>query len=447
MMDQYAREVEDFRFIPLKEEWGKDFRNDDKNQILNSKETHNSQRRLRVTIGINGWLTSKNDVTKPWRSVGFDTEVFALRYEMKSLLALGNSLENFVTSYAWKYVKAEIIRRTALATLWAALWPLSLLSLASTVDNPFNLARNRSDKAGRILADALINRAQGERPVTLVGYSLGARVVYACLQELAARKAFGLVESAVLIGAPIPSNRAHFQILRSVVSGRIFNVYSENDYILAFIYRATSMQLGIAGLQEIKDVEGVENLDLSKSVKGHLRYPELTAKILARCGFPDTVGGEGEIEPDANEEIKLEDLKLKDKIGTEEPNLLDFDDAPPPEPVQVRSSGRPARPIPLVAESEPLIQPRRPSAVPKRKSADARPADPRIASNTSQASLAKESLASTPPDRPAASEKSQTEDDDGEEEHLPAVQMMDHEEGDGHLGEMVTYDAPLPMED
>src|SRR6187402_580629 len=108
--------------------------------------------------------------------------------------------------------------------------------MATSIDNPFAIARNRSEKAGRVLADALINRAQGERPVTLIGYSLGSRVIYSCLKSLAERKAFGLIENVLFIGSPVPSDCNNWRVMRSVVSGKIFNVYSENDYLLAFMY-------------------------------------------------------------------------------------------------------------------------------------------------------------------------------------------------------------------
>ncbi|KAI2630284.1 DUF726-domain-containing protein [Hypomontagnella submonticulosa] len=317
MVDQYAKEVEDFKFLPLREEWGEGWSNKEVNGP--------AARRLRVTIGINGWLTAEEDVTKPWRALGGETEAFALRYEMKSLMALGDKLRGLVTSAAWKAVRAEILQRTVLATLQGALWPIFLLSSASNIDNPFSLAKNRSEKAGKILADALINKVQGERPVTLVGYSLGARVIFACLRVLADRKAFGLVDTVVLIGAPVPSNTGYWQMMRTVVSGKLFNVYSENDFILGFLYRATSMQLGIAGLQPIGgDIEGVENLDLSNEVTGHLRYPELTPKILARCGFPDVRGGAGAIEKDDG---KIE-IELHDRDWAETGNLIDFADEP-----------------------------------------------------------------------------------------------------------------------
>ncbi|KAH7370608.1 hypothetical protein BKA65DRAFT_522274 [Rhexocercosporidium sp. MPI-PUGE-AT-0058] len=287
MVDNYAKEVSDFKFLPLASEWGEHGTNID-------AETEG--RRLRVTIGINGWLNGKDDVIRPWRVLGRESEVFALRYEMDALIALGTSLENMVSSYAWSFVKVEILKRTVLATLWSALWPVYLLKMATSIDNPFAVARNRSEKAGEVLADALINKAQGERPVTLIGYSLGSRVIYSCLKSLAARKAFGLVESVVFIGSPVPSNSNNWRVMRSVVSGKIINVYSENDYILAFLYRATSIQFGVAGLQEISDVEGIDNLNLSKEVSGHLRYPDLIGKILKKGGFEGILPPVAELE-------------------------------------------------------------------------------------------------------------------------------------------------------
>lgn len=213
MVDAYAKDVQDFKFLPLHEvpvQEGQDPSSAE--NPANSKE-----RKLRVTIGINGWLRDKDDVLKPWRTLGPDSEVFALRYEMDALLNLGNSLDTMVSSYAWGFVKTEILKRTVLASLTAVLWPVYLLKMATSVDNPFSLARSRSEKAGEVLADALINKAQGERPVTLIGYSLGARVIHSCLMSLVRRRAFGLVESVVFIGAPVPSNSHDWRAMRRYV--------------------------------------------------------------------------------------------------------------------------------------------------------------------------------------------------------------------------------------
>jgi pimeloyl-ACP methyl ester carboxylesterase len=46
---------------------------------------------------------------------------------------------------------------------------------------------------------------QGSRPVTLVGFSMGARVIFHCLEALYKKgdAVHGIVENAVLLGTPI----------------------------------------------------------------------------------------------------------------------------------------------------------------------------------------------------------------------------------------------------
>lgn len=312
MMDAYAKEVSDFAFLPVKEDphplsskptTNKDSSTHPSHETKEIKDPASdaskplsptsdnaindpSSRRLRVTIGISGWLTSPHDVTYPWRILSpSHAEVFALRYELEALMNLGNSIAAMVSSAAWGYAKSEMIKHTIFAELTAALWPIAILKIGRVVDNPFSIAKARSDKAGELLADALINKAQGERPVTLVGYSLGARVVYSCLMSLARRKAFGLVESAVMVGSPCPSTTGDWRVMRSVVASRLVNVYSENDYVLGFLYRTSSIQYGVAGLQKIEGLPGVENVDVSETVSGHLRYRYLVGAILKKIGF------------------------------------------------------------------------------------------------------------------------------------------------------------------
>lgn len=303
MMDNYAREVEDFAFLPVR---GARKRFEGKEEEAAEESSH---RRLRVAIGISGWLTEKEEVVIPWRVLGKGVEVFALRWELEALMNLGNSMTAMVSSTAWGYAKSEIIKRTIFAEMMGALWPLGLLKISRVVDNPFSVAKSRAEKAGEVLADALMNKAQGERPVALVGYSLGARVIYSCLMSLSRRKAFGLVESVVFIGAPTPSTAADWRIMRSMVSGRLVNVYSENDYVLGFLYRTSSIQYGVAGLQKVEGVSNVENVDVSETVSGHLRYRYLVGSILKTIGFEDIELAEVEKEEEALRVMEEEETK------------------------------------------------------------------------------------------------------------------------------------------
>lgn len=108
MVDQYAKEVEDFKFLPLREEWGEGWSMRSRSSPDREEDGGAAARRLRVTIGVNGWLTAEEDVSKPWRALGDETEVFALRYEMRSLMTLGEKLNGYVSSAAWSAVRAEI---------------------------------------------------------------------------------------------------------------------------------------------------------------------------------------------------------------------------------------------------------------------------------------------------------------------------------------------------
>ncbi|CAN8101945.1 unnamed protein product [Discula destructiva] len=279
VIDEYAKHVEDFAFMPMVKQ----------SLLQRGKRGGKTTRHLRVAIGISGWLTEKAEVGVPWQVLsGRSTEAFALRWEVEALLKLGHALSTYIKSYAWGFAKKEILSRTIFASLASALvLPYGLAKAARLIDNPFSVAVARSEKAGVVLADALINKVQGERPVTLIGYSLGARVIYSCLSELANRKAFGLVESVCLMGAPVPSDPLTWRRIRSVVAGRVVNVYSTEDYLLAFLYRANSLQYGIAGLQAIPDVPHIENVDVSAMVDGHTQYRFLVGAILQKLDLED----------------------------------------------------------------------------------------------------------------------------------------------------------------
>mmetsp|Transcript_2079 Transcript_2079/g.6678 ORF Transcript_2079/g.6678 Transcript_2079/m.6678 type:complete len:99 (-) Transcript_2079:461-757(-) len=80
--------------------------------------------------------------------------------------------------------------------------------------------------AGAMLAAFLRARRCGERPVCLVGVSLGARVVFHALEALAALEdgeGHGVVQDALLLAAPVTSNSARWERARAAVAGRFVN--------------------------------------------------------------------------------------------------------------------------------------------------------------------------------------------------------------------------------
>ncbi|KAL2197251.1 hypothetical protein P885DRAFT_36370 [Corynascus similis CBS 632.67] len=299
MMEHYLKDVGDLAFLPLRGSMGQD--------PEFGKITPES-RRLRVVLGISGWLMNKDEVVSPWHCLGPQSEVYAVKWEPDALWKLGSSLDTLVRSAAWSMAKKEIIARISdsrprplshtsmtanqhgpvFSNLVDGCWPASLLKISKIVDNNWNNGMVRADKLGSILADVIMSKAQGERGVSLIGYSLGARAIYACLMCLAEKRAFGLVENAILIGAPAPSEPLAWCAMKSVVPGRLINVYSENDYILGFLYRTSSIDFGLAGLQRITGVDGIENVDVTAKVSIHPRYQYLVGSILRHIGWEDT---------------------------------------------------------------------------------------------------------------------------------------------------------------
>ncbi|KAL1842990.1 hypothetical protein VTJ49DRAFT_3467 [Mycothermus thermophilus] len=303
MMEHYLRDVVDFAFRPLRGALDE--------QIELGKIAPES-RRLRIVLGIGGWLMNRNDTTSPWHCLGPQNEVYAVQWELDTLTKLGASFDTLVRSAAWSAAKKEIVARTSKPTLHPASssgvsaannkpaspvftnlaerrWPSGLIKISKIIDNNWNNGMVRADKLGAVLADVLISKAQGERGVSLIGYSLGARAIYACLMCLAEKRAFGLVENAVLMGCPAPSEPLAWCAMKSVVAGRLVNVYSENDYILGFLYRTSSIDFGLAGLQRVVGVGGVENVDVTAKVSVHLRYRYLAGSILQHIGWEDMV--------------------------------------------------------------------------------------------------------------------------------------------------------------
>lgn len=125
---------------------------------------------------------------------------------------------------------------TILVALMASLQlPIVLTKLSYLIDNPWTVSLGRANAAGLILADSLIDRNLGVRPITLVGFSLGSRVIFACLRELAVRGAVGLVQNVYLFGSPIVANKDEYLRARMVVSGRFVNGYASNDWILGMV--------------------------------------------------------------------------------------------------------------------------------------------------------------------------------------------------------------------
>lgn len=244
---------------------------------------------LHITIAISGWLTKEGteEFSKPWLRLYHSREQYCLRYESQYLLELGKAMD-YLLQFALSMAVQETLKYTILAGIISAItWPTSLLTLASVIDNPWGVCCRRSAQVGKQLAEVLLQGQHGRRPVTLIGFSLGARVIYYCLQELHRKKSSAsIVQDAIMLGAPVPGYPKDWEKFREVVSGRIINGYCQGDWLLRFLYRSSSGSIKIAGLMPVEwQDRRMFNFDLSEIVTGHMDYAKKMDVILHLLGI------------------------------------------------------------------------------------------------------------------------------------------------------------------
>ncbi|KAK0672864.1 hypothetical protein QBC41DRAFT_7194 [Cercophora samala] len=248
----------------------------------------NNNKRVNLIVTVSGWMTGKvDDVRLPFSTVDpVMGDIYSVLWEPEMLTSMGDTI-NILATEALTQGLQQILANTFLTLLMSGLQvPVVLTKLSYLIDNPWTVSLDRANMAGLILADSLIDRNLGTRPVTLVGYSLGSRVIFSCLKELAKKGAFGLVQNVYLFGSPIVVNTDEYLRARSVVSGRFVSGYNGNDWILGYLFRLTNGGIRrIAGLAPIEGIPGVENMDVSEWVVGHMDYRTAMPRLLRECGW------------------------------------------------------------------------------------------------------------------------------------------------------------------
>lgn len=99
----------------------------------------------------------------------------------------------------------------------------------------------------------------------------------------------GIVDNVLLCGLPttISDSVDDWVRARLIVSGRLVHGYSDNDWMLKFLFRGTTHATSnIAGLSPISVVSGIENVNLSDLITGHLDYSGKMPHILDLLQFP-----------------------------------------------------------------------------------------------------------------------------------------------------------------
>jgi len=280
-----------------------------------------------------------------WKTT-YGGEMYTVKWESRLLTQICDCVTDLAVDVVSGATR-QILKQTIFHTLISAvIWPSYLLNLANMIDGDWTIAVERADEAGVVLATTLLYSRAGRRPVTLVGYSFGARIIYSCLKELARyqeeweyyqelleesgssvdgsihehgrlakykqkmkgmREPASIVEDAILLGLPNHLSLSSWRACRQLVAGRLVNCYSNKDLILSLMFQAKRFSGGslnhgmgsilkpVCGTCPVEE-PGVENIDCSDLILGHQDYCLEIGKILERIRFGEPIRCVSEVE-------------------------------------------------------------------------------------------------------------------------------------------------------
>jgi len=233
---------------------------------------------------IDGFLTENTPAPDDWNKALAltypDNPWYYVRWESKRLLSLGKNLsghggqavaQKFITKWAKQAAKQAAKKIGPIGWIATAL---------GIVSNPWSVATIKAGQTGVLLA-VLIARTKSD--YILFGHSLGARVIYYCLECLKG-KSDNFIADVHLLGGAVGNNSVEWEKTGLAVKGKINNYYSSNDWILATFYKAgtffASTPIGRNPIQS--NTKTINNVDVTDTVSGHTKHKENLHKFCIR---------------------------------------------------------------------------------------------------------------------------------------------------------------------
>ncbi|KAJ1342842.1 hypothetical protein BSLG_002501 [Batrachochytrium salamandrivorans] len=173
---------------------------------------------------------------------------------------------------------------------------IEIMSRPSTASIP---QPTRAESAGHVLAkEVLLARLRGHRPVTLVGFSLGAVSIVHALIDLAKAgeagnaDAYAMIDSVYLFGVPMSGNPALWLQMSSVINGRKCTALAEWDKEMSTRDPYSSTHLhATAAASPVATLAHVMSADVNLDVDQATRNKQILRK--AKWQILDLVGFEG----------------------------------------------------------------------------------------------------------------------------------------------------------
>lgn len=256
--NSYFGEIENFKIIKKNE----------------GKTNHN-------IIYINGFLSQEEENFEDWidniNEEFLDSACYGVTWESKNKYELGSSFTKDLSGkVAFEFAKKYAQRSSKNPNILLKV----VNSISDLISNPWHSAMVKSVMTGILIAD-LISRTK-DQTFTLMGHSLGCRVIYYILETLGTRnKKF--IKDVYLLGGAVDRNdiRGWEKAVESV-QGKIYNCYSKNDNILKYLYKGANLKFSDPiGSGEIKfKSPHISNFDCSEIIDGHMKWKKNFDKVL-----------------------------------------------------------------------------------------------------------------------------------------------------------------------
>ncbi|KXS54823.1 MAG: hypothetical protein AWU57_793 [Marinobacter sp. T13-3] len=220
------------------------------------------------TIVVNGWMSEEKFNSKTRLKVDAKDWLNGLPFSFDDIWHLNWESKSFLKIAGWIGSGATL--------------SMPIGSITGIVSNPWHSSMINAQKTGFILAEA-ISRVEG-KTFTLMGHSLGARVIAFALNALAS-KGIDSVADAVLLGGAVDKNDSEFwETAERAVAGHIYNCYSTRDDVLRKLYRIANLGLSNP-IGQGKIVGPAINVDCSDIVGSHLQWKEKLLQVLPRLSI------------------------------------------------------------------------------------------------------------------------------------------------------------------
>ncbi|MFT0787634.1 DUF726 domain-containing protein [Synechococcus sp. H55.10] len=104
--------------------------------------------------------------------------------------------------------------------------------------------------------------ALSERQITLMGFSLGARVAYYIMRGWPQTADRRLKDVILLSGAVRRQADKNWSLHVENITGKLVNIYNEDDWVLAYVFKAPSLNRSPCGIKPIREFHPrIENLN------------------------------------------------------------------------------------------------------------------------------------------------------------------------------------------